>query len=66
MGFFIEAVKFTSSKSPLPFGEQFLKDVLIFDKNKEKDEDYVAFLTNCFTLIKEVSTKIKIVTLFEK
>lgn len=65
MGFFMEAVKFTN-KSPLPFNEQFLKDILVYEKEKKNNEDYVIFLTNCFTLIKEVSTKMKISTLFEK
>jgi hypothetical protein len=51
MGFFMEAVKFTN-KSPLPFNEQFLKDILVYEKDKKNNEDYLLFLTNCFALIK--------------
>jgi hypothetical protein len=62
MIFFIEALKFTNSKTPLPFGEQFLKDILVYEK--DGGEDYVGYLLNCFTLIKEVSSKIKLTSLF--
>ncbi len=61
--FFTEAVQFTQ-KNPLPFGESFLKEILFYEK--EKNDDYVNFLINCFNLVKHSVAKIKLPTLFEK
>ena len=61
MTFFLEAIQFTQ-KSPLPFGESFLKDILFYEK--EKTDDYVSFLNNCFNLIRYSSQKIKLPSFF--